>query len=188
MRCKKCGVDTWVGVETILCDSCKNEKPPQKDQESEQAQAIAEIRENQRHRIGNWESLGMCNAMRSEIQQCLKIVDSQAQKITALTDMLEAGHKVMSEQAMQIEKLAGLNHVAEAQIERQAMQIAEMESLLESSRSLCSIACDRFEQAKQEAEKYRNAYVETAAPIYGHHPKSLMQASLLPWEDGRIKP
>jgi len=106
--------------------------------ESEQAQAIAEIRENQRHRIGNWESLGMCNAMRSEIQQCLKIVDSQAQKIAELKDRIEAwkaGSKsqsqIMAEQAMQIEKLAGLNHVAEAQIERQEMQIAKQAKEIE---------------------------------------------------------
>lgn len=67
-------------------------------------------------------------------------------------------------------------------IHSQAQKIAEQAKEFESAKSLAGIATKRYFEAKQNAEKYRNAYVEESARKYGHHPKSMIQAELLPWE------
>lgn len=67
-------------------------------------------------------------------------------------------------------------------IHSQAQKIAEQAKEFESAKSLAGIATKRYFEAKQNAEKYRNAYVEESARKYGHHPKAMIQAELLPWE------
>lgn len=67
-------------------------------------------------------------------------------------------------------------------VDSQAQKIAEQAKEFESAKSLAGIATKRYFEAKQNAEKYRNAYVEESARKYGHHPKSMIQAELLPWE------
>jgi len=63
-------------------------------------------------------------------------------------------------------------------IHSQAQKIAEQAKEFESAKSLAGIATKRYFEAKQNAEKYRNAYVEESA----RNPKSMIQAELLPWE------
>ena len=67
-------------------------------------------------------------------------------------------------------------------VDSQSQKIAEQAKEFESAKSLAGIATKRYFEAKQNAEKYRNAYVEESARKYGHHPKSMIQAELLPWE------
>lgn len=83
------------------------------EQEAQQAQTIKRIGEMLNtpwgHDVGVW--VANCEDLR-------EIVDSQAQKISALNDMVEADHRVMAEQAKEIEKLKS-NYSAMVQTNRQ---------------------------------------------------------------------
>jgi uncharacterized protein (DUF1697 family) len=137
------------------------------EQEAQQAQTIKRIGEMLNtpwgHDVGVW--VANCEDLR-------EIVDSQAQKIAHLEHKRTRAFQICH---------ANIKWQRE-QRKLQAQKIAEQAKEFESAKSLAGIATKRYFEAKQNAEKYRNAYVEESARKYGHHPKSMIQAELLPWE------
>lgn len=134
MKCKKCGTDTWVGVETSLCDNCK-EKPivPEPKQEVQQTltiqvdehwtleQIIADAKEDDEF----WESpefdLFAVDSVRFYTQKraLLKLVDSQAQKIADQQGVIKAQKEVIDAQSKEMSKYL-------AQIEEQTKKIERL--------------------------------------------------------------
>lgn len=83
-------------------------------QEAQQAQTIEDIKRNHRTEKG----LNKLTQAHYDRAFLIGLVDSQAQKISALNDMVEADHRVMAEQAKEIEKLKS-NYSAMVQTNRQ---------------------------------------------------------------------
>lgn len=91
-------------------------------QEARQAQAIAELKEIADIRNGGKYPRG---TYVPALRKAMAIVDSQAQKIAALTDCVEAGHKVMSDQAQRIAEQNQLLENCAISFKESLEQIAE---------------------------------------------------------------
>lgn len=136
--------------------------------ESEQTQAIAKIRENQRHRIGPWESIGMCTTMRSEIDQCLKIVDSQVQK---MADLNRVGSKTLLALVEVQEKIAELTTENNGRALAMDLQKHEIERLQNGKtigslhHQIVSLEVKLAEQAK-EIERLKEQVKVTARQVH----------------------
>jgi regulator of replication initiation timing len=133
-----------------------------KEQEAQQAQTLAEIRA-----IRNGGEYPR-EYYREAIDKALVLIHSQAQKI--------------SEQANELIEAKGANILLNEQNENLRNRVAEQAKEIEQAKSLAGIATKRFFEAKQSAEKYRNAYVYANARRDGHHPQSMLHAEVLPWE------